>query len=282
MTIQSSAIRPPPGLSRPDFEVMAINAQRQRVENQWIEIPDSEVILGINPTDPEDETIGPDRYYAWDNERPIRNVRVPRFEAKARPITNEEYATYLVDQNLDDIPASWTRTDGTSIPDSITVSDKLAEFVSDKAIRTVYGPIPVALALDWPVMASFNELNACAKWLGGDIPTFEQARSICQHVDLKKQSTSPPNSEYAANHGKPDPLDVFIDMEGQNVGFNFFHPTPVTQYGSTLLSGQGGMGGAWEQTSTPLYAWDGFKAMDIYPGYTAGKQIYARRRRINK
>ena len=35
------------------------------------------------------------------------------------------------------------------------------------------------------------------------------------------------------------------------------------------LRGQGDMGGLWEWTSTPLAAFEGYKAMDLYPGYSA-------------
>ncbi len=43
--------------------------------------------------------------------------------------------------------------------------------------------MPLKLALDWPVFASYNELQGCAAWMGGRIPTFEEARSVYAHVD---------------------------------------------------------------------------------------------------
>lgn len=52
-----------------------------------------------------------------------------------------------------------------------------------KSVRTVYGLVPLKLALHWPVFASYDELAGCAKWLDGRIPTFEEARSIYSHVD---------------------------------------------------------------------------------------------------
>ena len=60
-------------------------------------------------------------------------------------------------------------------------------FLEDIAVRTVYGPVPLKLALDWPIFASYDELAQCAAWMGGRIPTFEEARSIYAYVDhLKK------------------------------------------------------------------------------------------------
>lgn len=60
---------------------------------------------------------------------------------------------------------------------------------------------------------------------------------------------------------------VFRDLDDYNVGFNHWHPTPVTPKGNQL-AGQGDLGGVWEWTSSPLLPHDGFEAMEIYPGYT--------------
>jgi hypothetical protein len=43
--------------------------------------------------------------------------------------------------------------------------------------------VPLKHALDWPVFASYNELEGCAAWMGGRIPTFEEARSVYAHAD---------------------------------------------------------------------------------------------------
>lgn len=70
-------------------------------------------------------------------------------------------------------------------------------------------------------------------------------------------------------------MPVFLDLDGLNVGFKHWHPTPVIQNGDQL-AGQGELGGAWEWTSTPLAPHHGFKAMDIYPGYTCKHQSHNR------
>jgi L-histidine Nalpha-methyltransferase / hercynylcysteine S-oxide synthase len=51
------------------------------------------------------------------------------------------------------------------------------------AVRTVYGLVPLKFALHWPVFASYDELSSCANWMGGRIPTMEEARSIYSHAD---------------------------------------------------------------------------------------------------
>lgn len=47
--------------------------------------------------------------------------------------------------------------------------------------------VPLKYALDWPIFASYNELEGCALWMGGRIPTFEEARSLYEHVCCLKR-----------------------------------------------------------------------------------------------
>lgn len=68
-------------------------------------------------------------------------------------------------------------------------------------------------------------------------------------------------------------MPVFLDLDGCNVGLRHWHPTPVTQNGDHL-AGQGELGGVWEWTSTPLMPHDGFKAMEVYPGYTCESELW--------
>ncbi|KAK3368897.1 C-type lectin protein [Lasiosphaeria ovina] len=164
-----------------------------------------------------------------------------------------------------------------------------ATFVENKAVRTVYGLVPLKYALDWPMFASYDELAGCAAWMGGRIPTVEEARSIYDHADfLKKKEaerqlgkTVPAVNGHLSNNGveiSPPPTpttsevnrqeQLFIDLEGANVGFHHWHPVAVTGRGNTL-AGQCEMGGVWEWTSSVLRPWEGFQPMKLYPGYTA-------------
>ena len=169
-----------------------------------------------------------------------------------------------------------------------------ASFLKGKMVRTVYGLVPLEHALDWPVFASFDELKGCAAWMGGRIPTFEEARSIYHHVDLSRRKQNaekklgktlpavnghlsndgveetPPAPAHATVTAQADSDDdtLFVDLDGANVGLQHWHPMPVTAHGNRL-AGQSEMGGVWEWTSTPLWAHDGFEPMKLYPGYTA-------------
>jgi hypothetical protein len=64
-----------------------------------------------------------------------------------------------------------------------------------------------------------------------------------------------------------NPRDLFVDLEGANVGFHHWHPVSVVEKGGKL-SGQADLGGVWEWTSTILEKQEGFEPMELYPAYT--------------
>ncbi|KAK0621601.1 hypothetical protein B0T17DRAFT_618029 [Bombardia bombarda] len=403
MMLQSDKTLPPPHTQRPDFEKLAAKAHSERVANEWFEIPAQEITIGLD--DPEDGT-DPNLHFGWDNEKPARQVKVHDFQAKGRPISNEEYAHYMYSKHITKMPASWTQTSGAPAKKAIGVAngtvngysnghgirhghangnddsngyanghtngytnghtnghangytdgntnghtngntnghtnrhsngytnvhtngnvnghtngyanghahgytnghaDGHAEghangykngttmlpqsFLEGKAVRTVYGLVPLKFALDWPMLASYEELVGCASWMGGRIPTFEETRSIYAHADTLKRKeaekhlgrTVPavnshlsnngveitPPSRHAASGVDGEDSQLFIDLDGANVGFQNWHPVAVTGRGGTL-AGQAEMGGVWEWTSTVLRPWEGFSPMTLYPGYTA-------------
>jgi formylglycine-generating enzyme required for sulfatase activity len=210
----------------------------------------------------------------------------------------------MYDQQISTVPASWAdNTDASSINNGTNgvngtnghinghspTADLPESFLSNKSVRTVYGLVPLKYALDWPVFASYDELAGCARYLGGRIPTFEETRSIYHHAASSSDKTNrklsrtvpavnghlsgngveetPPFKQVAVDGETPD-RDLFIDLDGCNVGFQHWHPVPVTADGGKL-AGQGGMGGVWEWTSSALEKWDGFEPMSLYPAYTA-------------
>lgn len=305
MLLQSERVLPPPGRPMPNFEALAHASELERSMNEWHLIPSAKFIIGAD--DPENSE-GPERYHLWDNERPSRTVVVPKFESQSRPISNGEYAKFLEETCHDYLPASWTRSAGKAngnlvggtnevAPSSIGCTNQVASdhFLEGKAVRTVYGLVPLKFALEWPVMASYDELAAFARWSGGRIPKLEELKSIYHYVqtqELQAQKThsslvpavnghlsndgveeTPPSSGSLPKAGsaaspQPNPLDLFINLEGRNIGFKHWHPTPVTAEGSRLR-GQSDVGGLWEWTSSSFAPHDGFKAMKLYPGYSA-------------
>ena len=197
MLLQSDRTVPPPGVT-PDFVALGKQAREAAVPNQWISIPANTISVGME--DPENDD-GPDRFFGWDNEKPQRLVDVPAFEAQARPLTNEDYARYLYHTGQDIVPASWIfERSSQSAPED--QQEKLVNghssyqnglspplmhsYLTGKFVRTVYGPISLEHALDWPVFASYDELSGCARWMNGRIPSVEEVRSIYNYVDRNK------------------------------------------------------------------------------------------------
>ncbi len=109
----------------------------------------------------------------------------------------------MYDKHITNLPASWAEmknehtspagingvtngTNGHSNGYSNGTSELPKSFLAGKAVRTVYGLVPLKYALDWPVFASYDELKGCAAYLGGRIPTFEEARSIYRYAEIMK------------------------------------------------------------------------------------------------
>ncbi|KAF2659086.1 hypothetical protein K491DRAFT_675797 [Lophiostoma macrostomum CBS 122681] len=307
MLIQSEKVVPPPGTPTPDFAAQAHQSEALAVENQWFHIPEANITLGLE--DPEDAA-STNHYFGWDNEKPPRSAHVTGFQAKARPITNGEYAEYLIKTGKTAIPASWSDRpyDAQSIEqaskrDSVMnganghsngVNGSIQNIIHGKYVRTVFGAIPLRYALNWSVVASYDEIAGCAQWMGGRIPTLEEVRSIYSYVEREKSKEfaktlgktipavnshllndgveeSPPSGPFLnGNSGvssSPDPHSIFASLEGVNVGFQHWHPVSVAEKGKQLC-GQSDLGGMWEWTSTTLEKQDGFEPMSLYPGYT--------------
>lgn len=192
MLLQSDWARAPASAPKPDFARLAAQAQSDAVENEWFDIPEQTITIGLH--DP-DNAEGPVRYFGWDVERPERSVRVAALQAKGRPITNGEYARYMSVTGKQDMPASWIAVNTNSGVNGangyMNGDSDLHDFVDSKAVRTFYGPVPLKFALDWPVSASYDELHGCAQYMGGRIPTLEEARSIYYYADtLRKKEIS--------------------------------------------------------------------------------------------
>lgn len=190
--LQSEKILPPPG-PVPNFEALGQKAEQTAVDNEWIKIPAATILVGMD--DPEDNSDSA-CYFGWDNEKPMRKMHVPAFEAKARPLTNEDFARYLYGTNQETLPASWTQQTSSRLDNAKIANGNLRShylngydeaFLDGKLVRTIYGPVALRHALAWPVFASYDELAGCAKFMHGRIPTAEEVRSIYEHVDVAKK-----------------------------------------------------------------------------------------------
>lgn len=264
MLLQSPDVKPPLGVARPDFRALAEKSAREITYNGWFKIPEHDVLVGLNDA----PNGGGQQSFGWDNEKPMRVVHAGRFAAQARPISNGEYAKYLEDQKIDRIPAAWVREgqNAEGLSRRERGDEATRHFVRRFAVRTVFGKIPLEYALDWPVMASYDELAEYARYHGCRIPTFEEVHSLYNYAQRLKTSRGLPDGNGWADDRKIRELNT--DLSDCDVGFKTWHPTAVTGKGANLC-GQGEIGGLWEWTSSTLAAHDGFQAMEAYPGYTA-------------
>ena len=199
MLIQSDTVSPPPG-NIPDFAASSEEARKNRVSNDWITVPAETISIGFGESG---DDLSNNAHFGWDNEKPRRLVDVPAFQAQARPVTNEEFARYLDQTNQSSLPALWKagnegaddhaassgierRLNGAHAQSNGTINQPLNAYLDGKFVRTFYGPVPLKYALDWPVMASYDQLAAYAAWMGGRIPTLEELQSIYNYVDRTK------------------------------------------------------------------------------------------------
>lgn len=195
MLLQSDKTLPPTGVERPDFENLFRDARKHAKRNEWFTIPAQTLSIGLEDADPSSV---PSATFGWDNEKPQRTVSVAPFEAQARPVTNGEYAKFLQAKHMRQGPASWVLSNPNQEISISGVSQDSPEatkdFLSNFAVRTMFGPVPLEIAQDWPVMASYDELAEYAEWMGCRIPTFEEVKSIYAHsLKLKRQNDWVPN-----------------------------------------------------------------------------------------
>ena len=296
MLIQSDKTLAPPDTPEPTFEALWRSAQAQAVPNEWITVPESSITIGMDDLE---STADVSRYFGWDAEKPSSKIHVRAFSTKARPISIRDYAHYLHETGSEKFPASWsadantnghTNDNGQSIGEANGHLKIDSVFLQGKTVKTVYGPVALAFASEWPVSASYDELLGCAQWMGGRIPSLEEVRSIYRYAEQSQaavknalNNTIPAVNGHLINDGVEEtppagqvtpgagaglnPLDAFVDLKGCNVGFQHWHPTPVTQNGGKLC-GQSDMGGVWEWTCTPLSKHEGFEPMPLYPAYS--------------
>ncbi|CAG8475294.1 11925_t:CDS:2 [Funneliformis caledonium] len=221
MLIQWKNTVPPKGVVIPRWKASLDPVPKANL----ITIPAQTITLGHDDNESADDTDPLSLPFGWDNERPSRQVTVKSFRIQSRPITNGEYLDFMEKTINKGYPASW-----------IPVNPSLFTY----KVRTVFGPVDMDVARNWPVLLSQDRACRYAEWAKMRLPTEEELRSF---YDLNEPQ-----------------LDL-----SSNIGFSHWHPVDVPHDKNVVQT----VGSGWEWTSTEFSAHPGFNKSKLYPGYSS-------------
>ncbi|KAG8868209.1 hypothetical protein FRB97_002624, partial [Tulasnella sp. 331] len=232
---------PPTGFTAPAWEVLAQQKEWSidlaSMSSPTVVIGPADVPLGHDDIEDEDNSPnsiaglvnGKEHELGWDNESPSRIAKLTRtVRVEARPVLNAEYHAFWKKgqdgtEHSTKLPASWV----------VNVNGEVEA-------RTLYGPVPLRVAKNWPFIGSYDELEAYAASKGGRLPTETE---LVQFRDLHDGS------------------------EESNIGFTNWHCVPPKV--ATDDESRGHNGGVWEWTSTIWDTHERFKPSTLYPGYSS-------------
>lgn len=186
---------PPPGFTPPPWEpLLASWNAAPKPSSPTIVIEATTVTLGVDDIEADDAVKALDvegHVFGWDNESPSRRVPVDAFRISWKPITNGEFFKFYTGTGKDkaEFPASWVKHEDGEVK-----------------VRTLYGPVSMTIAWDWPILTSYDNLSVYASVKGGRLPTEPELRLFMD--------------KFACGH-----------EGGANIGFRNWHPVPyVTPY----------------------------------------------------
>lgn len=192
--------------------------------------------------------------FAWDNENPGHAVAVSAFRIDATPCTNAEFRAF-VEEGGYQRPEFWDAAGWEwRMRQGVTQPAFWRRQGADWAYQDLFGPIP--LPLDWPVLVSYAEAAAYARFKGKRLPTEAEWQRAAYGEDAERP--------YPWGEKEPGPSHGNFD-------FQRLHPTPVGSFpqGASPWGVLDLLGNGWEWTSTPFAPFEGFAADPAYPGYSA-------------
>ena len=185
----SGTISPPDFITPPWESLLASWNVAPKPSSSTVVIEATTITLGTDDIEADDAVKALDvagHVFGWDNESPSRQVSVDDFRISWRPITNGEFFEFYEGTGKDKVefPASW-------------VIHKDGEI----RVRTLYGPVSMTVAWDWPVLTSYDNLSVYASVKGGRLPTEPELRLFLD--------------KFACGY-----------EGGANIGFRNWHPVP--------------------------------------------------------
>ncbi|KAG9019743.1 hypothetical protein FRB90_009613 [Tulasnella sp. 427] len=226
---------PPPGFAKPQWGTLQKQPEwSQPIPTHTVTLDGGvEVSLGhddVEADDTFDELNSPEHEFGWDNESPKRIVKLGKEKVKieTRPILNGEFYEFWVKERKG--------KEGVAVPGLWVVDEQ-----GNVKVRTLYGPVPISVAANWPFVGAYDDLEAFAKYKGGRIPNEVELRAY---------------------------MDKYEGSKDSNIGFKNWHPTPP-QLPDVQAGTRGHNGGVWEWSSTVWDAYPGFEKSIIYPGFSS-------------
>lgn len=214
---------------------------------EWIAVPAGRATLGVNRGDIE---------FAWDNECPARVVDVGAFAMSRHDVTNAQFMAF-VDAGGYGAEEWWAPEDFAWIQrDRVTHPSFWERRDGSWFWRGMFDIVP--LPESWPVYVTLAEARAYASWRGLRLPTeaeFQRAAFGDPAGGERRHpwGDAPPSSE----HGVFDLASWDPEPAGS-------HPAGRSAWGIDDLVGNG-----WEWTTTPFAPFQGFRAWESYPEYSA-------------
>jgi formylglycine-generating enzyme required for sulfatase activity len=198
MLLQSPFTRAPTVVAIPQWDDLARRWDEEGVNspNKVLEITGRVIGIGHDDLEAKDKEFPTEKgwethEFGWDNEHPLREVKVKSFKVDSLPISNMDYLTYLQETKIplttDSIPSSWIAVDGEDVP----------------RIRTMYGPVKMDVGGRWPVMASKVEIDGYCRFKGGRLPIEGELRLLWENEEGPRTGD-----------------------EDANIGFRHWHPVP--------------------------------------------------------
>lgn len=141
--------------------------------------------------------------FGWDNESPPRALWIDNFRIDWRPISNADFYKFWMGEGHGkvDMPKSWVGEDDVVQVRLFLCCIRDLLILIAQQVLTLFGPVGMEIAKDWPVQTSYDDLMLYARHKGGRIPTEPELRLFFDAHEL--------------GHGA-----------GANVGFRNWHPIP--------------------------------------------------------
>ena len=186
--------------------------------------------------------------FGWDNEFPQQRVGVPAFAVDDRPVTNADFVEFVDAGGYGerrlwrDVDWEWrvrrtlTRPHSWRAPDERPTGDS-----GPLCVRSLLEDVPFERAAHWPVVVSWAEASAYARWRGARLPSEAEWHRAAEGLAARDQGN------VGFRHGSPLPVGS--------------HPEGASASGVLELAGNG-----WEWTASPFAPFPGFEPTAALPG----------------